>query len=93
MTPRAAALDRLPLFSCLLLASTLVASAPEPKKPPPPPAVSVEVVAPRLFVQRLALTGTIEPATIAELSSPAEGPVSGCRVREGDVVGTGSVQF
>jgi RND family efflux transporter MFP subunit len=89
MTPHASAFDRLTLFGCMLLASTLAVSAPEPKKPPPPPAVSVEVVAPRLFVQRLALTGTIEPATIAELSSPAEGPVSGCRVREGDVVTAG----
>jgi membrane fusion protein, multidrug efflux system len=58
-------------------------------KPKPPPAVSVEIVAPRLFVRRLALTGSVEPTITAELSSPAEGPVYDCRIREGDRVKTG----
>jgi len=34
----------------------------------------------------LIVTGTIEPTTVAGLASPAEGPVVGCRVREGDRV-------
>ncbi len=55
----------------------------------PPPAVSVETVAPREFVERLALTGSIEPTIVAELSSPAEGPIYDCRVREGDRVTAG----
>lgn len=63
------------------------ALAAKPKKPPP--AISVEVVAPRLFVRRLALTGSVEPTIIAELSSPAEGPVYDCRIREGDRVTAG----
>jgi hypothetical protein len=41
----------------------------------PPPAVSVETIAPRQFVERFALTGSIEPSIVAELSSPAEGPL------------------
>lgn len=59
------------------------------KQAPPAPAVSVELVAPRRFEQRLVLTGDVEPTVIAELSSPAEGPVQGCRVREGDLVHAG----
>lgn len=63
----------------------------EPPSPPkkPPPAVSIEVLAPRPFVQRLALTGSVEPTIVAELSSPAEGPVQDCRIREGDRVTAG----
>jgi len=59
------------------------------KSKKPPPAVSVEVITPRLFVQRLALTGNVEPTIIAELSSPAEGPIYDCRIREGDRVTAG----
>jgi multidrug efflux pump subunit AcrA (membrane-fusion protein) len=55
----------------------------------PPPAVSVETVAPRRFVERLALAASIEPTIVAELSSPAEGPLYDCRVREGDRVTAG----
>ena len=77
------------VLGCIALALAAPSWAQEAKKAPPPPAVSVEVVAPKLFVQRLALTGTVEPAIVAELSSPAEGPVYDCRVREGDRVKTG----
>jgi len=89
MRDRTSRRDRGILLGCTLLAGVVASHAEEPKKSPPPPAVSIEVVAPGLFVQRLALTGTVEPATIAELSSPAEGPVYGCRVREGDQVAAG----
>lgn len=71
----------------LTSAPSLVANDAPPKKPPP--AVSVEIIAPRLFVQRLALTGSVEPTIVAELSSPAEGPVQDCRIREGDRVAAG----
>jgi membrane fusion protein (multidrug efflux system) len=43
----------------------------------------------RLFAQLLTVTGTVEPTTVAGLASPAEGPVLGCRVREGDRVTAG----
>jgi hypothetical protein len=72
MRDRTSRRDRGILLGCTLLAGVVASHAEEPKKSPPPPAVSIEVVAPGLFVQRLALTGTVEPATIAELSSPAE---------------------
>lgn len=64
------------------------AEPPSPSKKPAP-AVSIETIAPRLFVQRLALTGSVEPTSVAELSSPAEGPVQDCRIREGDQVKAG----
>lgn len=55
----------------------------------PAVAVMVEPVAPRQFVRLLAVTGTVEPTTVAGLASQAEGPVLGCRVREGDRVTAG----
>lgn len=59
----------------------------EPVKPKPPPAaVTVEEISPRPFARLLTVTGTIEPTTVAELASQAEGPVQQCRVREGDRV-------
>lgn len=75
----------------LVAGSGLGIAVAEPSSPPkkPPPAVSVEILAPRLFVQRLALTGSVEPTSVAELSSPAEGPVQDCRIREGDQVKAG----
>lgn len=56
------------------------------KKSPPPPTVAVETVQPGPFERRLLLTGTVEAATLATLSSPAEGPVQQLRIREGDTV-------
>jgi membrane fusion protein (multidrug efflux system) len=67
----------------------VAAAEPSGQAKKPPPAVSVETIAPRQFVERLALTGSIEPTIVAELSSPAEGPVYDCRVREGDRVTAG----
>jgi len=63
--------------------------APPSKPTPPPVAVTVEAVSPRSFVQLLTVTGTIEPTAVAGLASQAEGPVLGCRVREGDRVTSG----
>lgn len=37
----------------------------------------------------LELTGTVEPYRLAQLASPAEGPVINLEVREGDIVNTG----
>jgi len=55
-------------------------------KTPPPPAVTVEVVAPNTFAHTIQLTGSVEAATVATLSSPAEGPVLALATREGDAV-------
>ncbi|MCA1733508.1 MAG: hypothetical protein LC732_07890 [Acidobacteria bacterium] len=61
-----------------------------PVKPPSPPtAVTVETITPRPFVRLLTITGTIEPTIVAGLASQAEGPVLGCRVREGERVRAG----
>ena len=75
---------------CLLLASCGKAP-PEKAKKRPVPSVKVEAVMPRVFTRTLPLTGSVEPAQVATLSSPAEGPVAECSVREGDVVEEGQV--
>ncbi|MFP4203241.1 MAG: efflux RND transporter periplasmic adaptor subunit [Opitutales bacterium] len=56
------------------------------KKQGPPPAVSVERIEPETFIRRIELTGSVEPTRVATLSSPAEGPVMNCAIREGDAV-------
>lgn len=77
------------LVGAVLLIGFAVAGAAEPKKAPPPVAVTVETLAPTPFVRWLAVTGTVEPTQVAELASPAEGPVVACQVREGDQVEAG----
>lgn len=57
------------------------------------PAVGVETVTAATFVRELALTGTVEPAVTAALSSAAEGPVIFADVREGDRVAAGQELF
>ncbi len=57
------------------------------------PAVAVEEIATVSFVRELALTGTVEPAVFATLSSAAEGPVVFADVREGDRVTSGQELF
>mgnify|MGYP000866135182 CR=1 FL=1 len=81
----------LPAVATLVLALSLSGCGKgAPDKPTPPPvAVTFETVTNRLFVRLLTVTGTIEPTTVAGLASPAEGPVLGCRVREGDRVTAG----
>lgn len=61
------------------------------KKQPPPPAVSVEPIQPTTFTRSIELTGSVEPTQVATLSSPAEGPVMGCTIREGDAVAADQV--
>lgn len=55
---------------------------------PPLPAVRAHVLVPETFLHILELTGSIEAATTATLSSPAEGPIAQLAVREGDRVET-----
>lgn len=61
------------------------------KKQPPPPAVSVERIQPGVFTRSIELTGSVEPTRVATLSSPAEGPVMDCTIREGDAVAADQV--
>ena len=54
-------------------------------------AVKIEMVRKAPLVLTLALTGSVEAGRIAQLASPAEGPVLNVRVREGDLVTRGQV--
>lgn len=54
-------------------------------------AVRVETVKNAPLVLTLALTGAVEAGRIAQLASPAEGPVLSIKVREGDLVKAGQV--
>ncbi|MGL5047553.1 MAG: efflux RND transporter periplasmic adaptor subunit [Shewanella sp.] len=53
------------------------------------PAVSLFTLTEQTFSQYLALTGSVEPTTVASLASPAEGPIRNRAVREGDRVMVG----
>ena len=53
------------------------------------PLVAVETVIKGEIVHAVELTGEVEPYRIAQLASPAEGPVLNLRVREGDRVRAG----
>jgi membrane fusion protein (multidrug efflux system) len=80
---------RIPVWALLLLALTGCKQGDADKPTPPPVAVTAQVVTNRVFVRLLTVTGTVEPTTVAGLASQAEGPVLGCRVREGDHVTEG----
>lgn len=54
-------------------------------------AVQIETVKKAPLVLTIALTGSVEAGRIAQLASPAEGPVLSVRVREGDAVRRGQV--
>jgi len=54
-------------------------------------AVRVETVKKVPLALTLALTGAVEAGRIAQLASPAEGPVLSIKVREGDLVNAGQV--
>ena len=56
-------------------------------------AVKVETVKKAPLVLTLALTGSVEAGRIAQLASPAEGPVLKVQVREGDLVTRGQVML
>ena len=55
----------------------------------PKPLVVTEKVKLSEISSTIELTGSVEPTRIARLASPAEGPVSNCTVREGDLVKVG----
>ncbi len=55
------------------------------------PRVKAVKVAPSFISKTIELTGSVVPYRVAALSSPAEGPVAGLRVREGDRVSAGEV--
>ena len=50
------------------------------------PVVQIQAVALKTMTRNIALTGSIEPARLARIASPAEGPVLHCTIREGDRV-------
>ena len=79
----------LPILAAILLTGCGKSNEAAAKPTPPPAAVTVEAVAAAPFRALLAVTGTVEPTTVAGLASQAEGPVLDCRVREGDRVKSG----
>jgi len=83
-----------PIKFILLILSLILVGCGQPeagKKQAPPPAVSVERIEPRTFTRSVELTGSVEPTRVATLSSPAEGPVMDCAIREGDAVAAEAV--
>jgi membrane fusion protein (multidrug efflux system) len=71
--------------------ATEAKSAPQEKAAPKPAAVRVEEIRSRPLTLTVALTGSVEASRIAQLASPAEGPVVDVAVREGDHVAKGQV--
>jgi len=65
--------------------------APPPGRAPEAPEVRVAKAAVQALVRTEELPGSVEPVRVARLSSPAEGPVQGVAVREGDAVVGGQV--
>lgn len=59
------------------------------KKKKGPPLVAVVRVGVEKIEERLELAGSMEPARVARMASPVEGPVVLCKVREGDLVKAG----
>lgn len=57
----------------------------------PAPAVRVIAAAEETISRGLELTGSVEPYRVARLASPAEGPITDIRVREGDRVRAGDL--
>jgi membrane fusion protein, multidrug efflux system len=55
----------------------------------PVPLVKVITASKSKISKTLELSGSVEPYRVAKLASPAEGPVVGIRVREGDLVKAG----
>jgi len=63
------------------------AESQQPKKPKP--LVATEAVQKGEIASMLDLTGSVEATRVARLASPAEGPISDARIREGDTVSHG----
>jgi len=59
---------------------------PKAGKDKKPPLVAVKPAMKQDMESVIRLTGVIEPTKVAVMASPAEGPVVGCFVREGDIV-------
>lgn len=81
-------------ITLLLLSTPFAAFAAEPEAPgqgKPVPAVRVQTIAQQSIGSFYEGTGSIEAARVAQLASPAEGPIASCAVREGDAVKAGDV--
>lgn len=74
-----------------LLAVTCSREASPPVEAPQPPEVRVARASVQTLVRTDELPGSVEPVRLARISSPAEGPVEGLAVREGDPVHAGQV--
>jgi membrane fusion protein, multidrug efflux system len=70
-----------------IIASKGSAGNGQPKKPNP--LVATQTVRLGEIASTLQITGSVEPTRVARLASPAEGPITNCRVREGDTVREG----
>lgn len=89
----------LPVVAVCLMLSALSGCGNEAKKPEPAKEkaagkatpVKIETVKAAPLQQTIELTGTVEAGRIAQLASPAEGPVLHVRVREGDTVRRGQL--
>lgn len=55
-------------------------------KPSKAPVVSVQLAEKAAISRSIQLTGSVEPVRLARIASPAESPVAGLLVREGDCV-------
>ena len=55
------------------------------------PVVEARPAASRTMTRNIELTGSIEAVRTARIASPAQGPIVGCEIREGDVVEEGQI--
>jgi membrane fusion protein (multidrug efflux system) len=73
----------------LLKMATTAPSAKNQQPKRPKPLVVTQSVQPGDIHRTIELTGTVEATRVARLASPAEGPISNCKIREGDPVKEG----
>ncbi len=78
-------------FPTLLIAGCNASNQPSKERKMPLPMVETARAEVLTLTDRLELTGAIEPARIARMASPVEGPVIACPVREGDRVRPGQL--
>lgn len=84
------------IFICLLAATLIIIFYPvksdknseQKTKAKPVPLVKTVSAKNKSMAKRLELTGSVQAYRIAQLASPAEGPVQDLKVREGDIVET-----
>ena len=60
-------------------------------KPAKAPAVSAKIAVKTAISRTIQLTGSVEPVRLARMASPAEGPVTSLKAREGDRVKQGQL--